>query len=337
MEQTITTAIEQAKTCLKDQQLLSPECEQQVSNLRKSFQSFEGFAIQYNPDTQVILAADERKAIMDSYSTLDMLDMAFGVNSASSWLVPAINDINMFTGSKNMTDEQVEKLAYLLAQEYKNIKISVFQLFFYKFKCGYFGKFYGKVDPMVITCALKDFVDDCETKRQQYLTEEYELRKAEEDAEREQSLKQWDACLDDLLKSSPDEDGKQLFGDIRFLTFDKGSNTLLLKLRRQSYELLEGKYLRVFSSIINKHYPNVNVRYSIIRESVVTIDASAKKEAELVARRQREVQQGITSAHAVIDNKFRFVENTLEGMRYAFKLRYKHEPEEYLKNQKKDV
>ena len=78
-----------------------------------------------------------------------------------------------------MDDGQTESLAYLLAQEYRDMKYSVMQLFFFRFKCGDFGKFYGKVDPMVITCALKDFVNKCDMKRQKFLNEEYEERSAE--------------------------------------------------------------------------------------------------------------------------------------------------------------
>ena len=118
---------------------------------------------------------------MEGYSTLGMLDSAFGPESASSWLVTALANLNKFTGSKNMDDEQTKKLALLLAQEYKNMKYSVMQLFFYRFKCGHFGKFYGKVDPMVITCALKDFAEECEAKRQEYLSEEYLARRQNEE------------------------------------------------------------------------------------------------------------------------------------------------------------
>ena len=103
-----------------------------------------------------MFGSDERQSIMGDYSTLATLDMALGVNTASRWLVTLLGNLNMFIGAKNMDDSQTEWLARLLAQEYKDVKYSVIQLFFYKFKCGYFGKFYGMVDPMVITCALKE-------------------------------------------------------------------------------------------------------------------------------------------------------------------------------------
>lgn len=283
-----------------------------------------------------MFGSDERQSIMGDYSTLATLDMALGVNTASRWLVTLLGNLNMFIGAKNMDDNQTEWLARLLAQEYKDVKYSVIQLFFYKFKCGYFGKFYGMVDPMVITCALKDFIVECENKRQLYLCEEYDQRKAENDAERKFFRDQWDSCLNDLWKTCSDDAGKHLFQSIGFVNYDKESNILLLKVRREEYELIEGKYLGVFSTVINKHYPNIKVQYSLRRESVMTTESPVDKKAEYAVRQQHEVQQGIFSAHAVIDNKLGLDSKTLDDMRYAFKLRYKHEPEEYIKiNEKK--
>ena len=57
---------------------------------------------------------------MNDYSTLEMLDMAFGDGSASAWLVTSLADLNKFSGSKNMDDGQTKWLAKLLFQEYKN-------------------------------------------------------------------------------------------------------------------------------------------------------------------------------------------------------------------------
>lgn len=285
----------------------------------------------------MVLAVDERKTIMGDYSTLEMLDIAIGENTSAKWLDILVNDLNKFSGSKNMDEKQAESLAYLIAQEYKDVKYSIIQLFFYKFKCGYFGKFWGKVDPMVITCALKDFIVECENKRQLYLCEEYDQRKAENDAERKSLRDQWDSCLNDLWKTCPDDAGKHLFQSVGFVTFDKESNILLLKVRREEYELIEGKYLGVFSTVINKHYPNIKVQYSLRRESVLTTESPVDKKAEYAVRQQREVQQGIFSAHAVIDNKLGLDSKTLDDMRYAFKRRYNYEPEEFLKINEKNV
>ena len=230
--------------------------------------------------------------------------MAFGDGSASAWLVTSLADLNKFSGSKNMDDGQTKWLAKLLFQEYKNVKYSVMQLFFYRFKVGDFGKFWGKVDPMVITCALKDFMVECENMRQQFLNEEYDRRKAEEDTIRKVLREKWDSCFSDLWKSSPDDDSKRVFQSIGFINYDKESNLLLLKVRREEFELIEGKYLSIFSAVIKKHYPRVKVQYFLPRESVITLEAPSNKKNDYPAHQQREVQQGIISAHAIIANKF---------------------------------
>ena len=278
-----------------------------------------------------MFGSDERQSIMGDYSTLATLDMALGANTASRWLVTLIGNLNMFIGAKNMDDNQTEWLARLLAQEYRDVKYSVIQLFFYRFKCGYFGKFYGKVDPMVITCALKDFLVECENKRQQYLNVEYERRRAEEDALRKIIREKWESCQNELWKNSPDEQGKSLFLSIGFLSYDDESKILFLNVSREEYDLIEGKYINVFSTVIRKHYPMTKVQYSLRRESVVTNEDLVKKNVEKKEHQQRDIQQGIESARAVIENKLGLEKQALDDMRYAFRLRYKHEPEEYLK------
>lgn len=331
MEQVITTAIAQARTSLQEQSALSTNLEQKVLSLRENYQSFENFASDFNPNSQVDFGSDVRGTIMNDYSTLEMLDMAFGDGSASAWLVTSLADLNKFSGSKNMDDGQTKWLAKLLFQEYKNVKYSVMQLFFYRFKVGDFGKFWGKVDPMVITCALKDFMVECENMRQQFLNEEYDRRKAEEDTIRKVLREKWDSCFSDLWKSSPDDDSKRVFQSIGFINYDKESNLLLLKVRREEFELIEGKYLSIFSAVIKKHYPRVKVQYFLPRESVITLEAPSNKKNDYPAHQQREVQQGIISAHAIIANKFGLDSKLVDDMRYSFKLRYKREPEEYLK------
>lgn len=152
-----------------------------------------------NPDTQAVFAADERKTIMGEYSTLAMLDQAFGCGAAASWIVTLITNLNIFAGSRSMDDHQVRNLALLLSQEYRNMKYSVMQLFFHRFKCGDFGRFYGKVDPLVITCSLKEFVTSCEHKRQQYMNEEYVAKQQEKARRKEEQEKRWEACRQELV------------------------------------------------------------------------------------------------------------------------------------------
>jgi hypothetical protein len=54
---------------------------------------------------------------------------------------------------------QIKELALMIANEYWWMKVSELMLFFYRFKAGMYGKFYGAVDPMVITSSLIQFVE----------------------------------------------------------------------------------------------------------------------------------------------------------------------------------
>ena len=53
-------------------------------------------------------------------------------------------------------------------------------MFFFNFKMGKYGKFYGAVDPMVITCALRELMDERNSRIDQV---ENERRRKQEEKE----------------------------------------------------------------------------------------------------------------------------------------------------------
>lgn len=302
-----------------------------MEQLRKSYQSYENFNVKVNPDTQILFASDERKSIMEGYSTLAMLDSAFGPESASSWLVTALANLNKFTGSKNMDDEQTKKLALLLAQEYKDMKYSMMQLFFYRFKCGHFGKFYGKVDPMVITCALKDFAVECDAKRQEYLNEEYLVRKQEEETFRQSVNRQWPEFLRELCGILSEKGAKNIVSDVYIDTIFVPERLIQLSVTKEQYELLEKDNIAIFASVFRKHYPGLSVRYRLRPQKTALNDAvdysgRVRKKFQVFS----EIEVVCRSAHAILDNVYRLDESGVDSMRLAFQKRYGCWPEDYL-------
>ena len=109
---------------------------------------------------------------MGDYPTLIDICNAYGKTFAEQWLYPQIADLSMFTGAKNLDKEQMEGLASIIAAEYRYLKVTELLLFFYFFKTGRYGRFYGSVDPMIITCALRDFI-----KERNILIDQYEREK----------------------------------------------------------------------------------------------------------------------------------------------------------------
>ena len=98
------------------------------------------------------------KAVMGDYPTLTDIDIAYGKGFATEWLLPHIARLSMFAGAKNIGICQEKELAGIIANEYPFLKITEILLFFYRFRTGRYGRFYGTVDPLAITCALRDFI-----------------------------------------------------------------------------------------------------------------------------------------------------------------------------------
>ena len=290
-----------------------------------------------NPDTQAVFAANERKTIMGEYSTLAMLDQAFGNGAAASWLVTLITNLNIFAGSRSMDDHQVRSLALLLSQEYRDMKYSVMQLFFHRFKCGDFGRFYGKVDPMVITCALKDFAAVCEQKRQQFNNEGFVLRQQEAARRKAEQEKRWDACRQELCDRSRTEGQRKAFASLSFCCFDEEKGVLLLFTTQDEFSLLEGPFLPLLSEVFARHYPKVRLQYKlyaprkhietepIVKQTAMSLRKTNGQDGHL------EIQAGLNAAHAIIGNKLHLDKESADKMRDYFRKRYGGTPEDYIK------
>ena len=157
-----------------------PLVRKNVLAVTSKFRSEEDFMLRVTPDTQPAFARKEDVAIMGDYPTLTDICQAYGPMFAAKWLMPQIADMSLFVGAKNLTQRQQMQLAEVIATEYYYLKVTELLLFFYRFKAGHYGRFYGSVDPMVVTCALRTFVQE----RNDLITY-YENRKCEEEKQKE--------------------------------------------------------------------------------------------------------------------------------------------------------
>jgi len=113
-----------------------------------------------NPDTQSAFASKPEVSVMGDYPTLTDINAAYGNNMAQKWLMPQLADLSLYTGAKNLTQRQMLQLANIIATEYHYLKVTELLMFFHRFKAGAYGQFYGNVDPMVVTCALRTFIQE---------------------------------------------------------------------------------------------------------------------------------------------------------------------------------
>lgn len=120
-----------------------------------------GLLLAYNPSSQNDFCRDPMRCVTGNAPTLTDANMAFGGNTAAMWLVAQLQDISEFCGCRDkLTVTQLEGLARLLASAYPWLKLTELMLFFHRFKLGMYGKFYGAVDPIVITTSLRTFLSE---------------------------------------------------------------------------------------------------------------------------------------------------------------------------------
>lgn len=113
--------------------------------------------------------------------TLQQLKSDYGAKAPSAWLVTQLYDLSEFCGCREkLTPTQIDGIASIINNEYGKMKVSQLMLFFYWFKLGKYGKFYGAVDPLIIMDALKKF--------EQYIIRDWEIK---QDEERKKKYEKW--------------------------------------------------------------------------------------------------------------------------------------------------
>lgn len=113
-----------------------------------------------NPDRQDEIAKNPFKAYFGNYPELVALKITYGENAPIAWLIPQLKNLSEYCGVKEkMTTEMLLGCAKSINTYYYYLKTSELMIFFHRFKAGYYGEFYGAVDPMRIMVALKTFVN----------------------------------------------------------------------------------------------------------------------------------------------------------------------------------
>lgn len=113
---------------------------------------------EFIPENQVEFAERIEVSLTGDCPTIADVRNIWGEKYASIWLANQINDLSEYTGVKNdLLQYQKKEAARVIMSEFYYLKLSEFMLFFFQFKAGRYGKFYGSVDPLVITEALQKF------------------------------------------------------------------------------------------------------------------------------------------------------------------------------------
>lgn len=133
-----------------------------------------------SPKAQADFAKYPEKAVCGDYPTLTEVDQRFGAGSAQQWLAQQMTNLSLYTGARNMNVGQIDDLVRTIIGSYPYLKITELLLFLHRFKRGDYGKFYGAVDPLVISGALTDFMKERGNIIVRHEQEERERRRREE-------------------------------------------------------------------------------------------------------------------------------------------------------------
>lgn len=118
----------------------------------------ESFAKTFSPSLQAICAQNIERTFLGDAPSLALLEQTYPNEQINTWIIAHLMDLYKFAGVKEKPSfRQVMELSVMIRVEYYYLKASELLLFFFKFKSGEYGTFYGVVDPMVILAALIDF------------------------------------------------------------------------------------------------------------------------------------------------------------------------------------
>ena len=115
----------------------------------------------FNPDLQMVICKDSELCFFGDAPVLSELNMAYGEATATIWLIPQLYDLSEYCGCRDkLQGKSLEECVSVIAAEFYYLKVSELMLFFHWFKSGRYGRFYGYVDPLVITTSLREFLKE---------------------------------------------------------------------------------------------------------------------------------------------------------------------------------
>ena len=142
----------------KQQTSLTPCCPLRADIIAKYGSTAQEFLLTVTPSQQPILYKNIQDCYFGDYPTLGELNGTYTPKTAQAWLIPQLLDLSEYCGVKEkFTTNQLSQCSEIIANDYFYLKVSELMLFFSRFKRGCYGRFWGAVDPLIITEALKEF------------------------------------------------------------------------------------------------------------------------------------------------------------------------------------
>lgn len=163
------------------QQVSLPASQKRTGQLMNKYGELNCFLTKFNPDIQCEICTKVDDCYFGDYPTFSDIRLAYGSESAVMWLIPQLYNLSEYCGCKEkLQGRQLEECASIIASEFHYLKVSEVMLFLYRFKTGQYGRFYGSVDPLVITTSLREFLKERAFAYDRHDREERHRRRDEE-------------------------------------------------------------------------------------------------------------------------------------------------------------
>lgn len=151
-------------------------------------------------------------AVNRNIPSLGLLSATYGDETPVEWLVIQFGSLNDFAEVKSkISNCQIYELANLVISEYYYLNAAEIQFFIGRFKMGYYGTFYGAIDPMKITNALMQYVRERRQDMERYEKGQYRTQREKEIQERENNRISYVEYLDLKRRAeSGDEEAREM-------------------------------------------------------------------------------------------------------------------------------
>lgn len=180
-----------------------PALQQKSNEITLAYGNREKFLSTFNPDVQRDICGNPDVCFFGGAPTLGQLNAAYGSQTAAMWLVPQLYNLSEYCGCKDKLEgNPLKECASVIATEFYFLSVSELMLFFHRFKSGRYGRFYGAVDPLVITTSIRDFLKE----RSSAYYEREKKEKEEADREAAKSAISWEEyCMKEFgeLRTHP--------------------------------------------------------------------------------------------------------------------------------------
>lgn len=130
-----------------------------VLDCKRRYKDAKTFMTTFNPSNQVVYASYKDRCFTGNAPVLSVVSQSFGKDVAEGWVAVQIKDLSEYAGCKDkMLVAQIQETARIISSCFHFLKVTEIMYFFYLFKSGYYGKFFGSVDSIMITESLRNFI-----------------------------------------------------------------------------------------------------------------------------------------------------------------------------------